>query len=132
MTKKWQTMNTRLEDILLRGFEKNKKLFNITGSSSETAASYFLSQSLSKEISGLPRLVVVSSLDAALALKQQIAFFSPVLKSHILRAWDVSPYSGLFPSPEVRNSRSNFLYWASQAQKNDIFIAPISALLQLS
>lgn len=132
MTKKWQTMNTRLEDILLRGIEKNKKLFNITGSSSETAASYFLSQSLSKEINGLPRLVVVSSLDAALALKQQIAFFSPVLKSHVLRAWDVSPYSGLFPSPEVRNSRSNFLYWATQAQKNDIFIAPVSALLQLS
>ena len=132
MTKKWQTTNTRLEDIILRGFEKNKKLFNITGSSSETASSYFLSQSLSKEISGLPRVVVVSSLEAALALKQQIAFFSPILRTHVLRAWDVSPYSGLFPSPEVRNSRSSFLYWASQAQKNDIFITPVTALLQLS
>lgn len=132
MTNKWQTMNTRLENILLRGFEKNKKLFNILGSSSEVAASYFLSQSLSKEINSLPRLVVVSGLENAIALKQQLAFFSPVLKAHILRPWDVSPYSGLFPSPDVRNSRSNFLYWASQAQKSDVFIAPISALLQLS
>ena len=132
MTKKWQMLNTRLEDILVRGFEKNKKLFNILGSSSEVAASFFLSQSFSKEINGLPRLVVVPSLESAQSLRQQIAFFSPVLKTHILRAWDVSPYSGLFPSPEVRNSRADFIYWASQAQKNDIFIVPITALLQLS
>ena len=132
MTNKWQTTHTRLEDFLLRGLQKNKKLFNILGASSGTAASYFLSQSLSKEINDLPRLVVVSSLDAALTFKQQLAYFTPYIKTHVLRSWDVSPYSGLFPSPEVRNSRSNFLYWATQAQKNDIFIAPISALLQLS
>lgn len=132
MTKTWQTVNTRLEEILVRGFEKNKKLFNIQGASSELAISFFLSQALSKDIMGLPRLVVVSSYEAALALELQLGFFSPLLRTHILRSWDVSPYSGLFPSPEVRNSRSDFLYWASQAQKNDIFIAPIPALLQLS
>lgn len=132
MTNSWQTTNTRLEDFLLRGLQKNKKLFNILGASSGPAASYFLSQSLSKEIIGLPRVVVVSSLDSALSFQQQIAFFSPQLKSHVLRPWDISPFSGLSPSPEVRNSRSSFLYWASQAQNNDIFIAPISALLQLS
>lgn len=132
MTKTWQTVSTRLEEILVRGFEKNKKLFNIQGTSSELAISFFLSQSLSKDITGLPRLVVVSSSEAALALELQLGFFSPLLRTHILRPWDVSPYSGLFPSPEVRNSRSDFLYWASQAQKNDIFITPIPALLQLS
>lgn len=132
MTKSWQTTNTRLEDILLRGVQKNKKLFNILGATSGPAASYFLSQSLSKEIICLPRIVVVSGLASALSFQQQLAFFSPQLRSHILRPWDISPFSGLSPSPEVRNSRAEFLYWASQAQNNDIFIAPISALLQLS
>ncbi len=132
MTKSWQTTNTRLEAFLLRGLQKNKKLFNILGSSAGPAASFLLSQSLSKEIVDLPRVVVVSSLDLALAFEHEIAFFSPFLKSHVLRSWDISPFSGLAPSPEVRNSRSNFFYWASQAQKNDIFIIPVSALLQLS
>ncbi|MEQ1722479.1 MAG: CarD family transcriptional regulator, partial [Pseudobdellovibrio sp.] len=132
MKSKWQTTNTRLEDFLVRAFQKNKSLFNIIGASAGTASSYFLSQSLSKEISDLPRLVVISSLERALAFEQQLNFFSPLFRSHVLHPWDVSPFSGLFPSPEVRNSKSNFLYWAARAQKNDIFIVPVSALLQLS
>jgi transcription-repair coupling factor (superfamily II helicase) len=132
MTSTWQTTNTRLEDFLVRAFQKNKSLFNIIGASAGTASSYFLSHSLSKEINDLPRLVVVSSLDRALAFEQQLNFFSPLFRAHILHPWDVSPFSGLFPSPEVRNSKSNFLYWAARAQKNDIFVVPVSALLQLS
>ena len=132
MTNAWQTTNTRLESFLLRGLQKNKKQFNILGASAGPSASYFLSQSLSKEFSDLPRLVIVSSLERAFSFQQELAFFSPFLSTHVLRGWDVSPYSGLTPSPEIRTSRSRFLYWASQAQKNVIFIAPIEALLQLS
>lgn len=132
MTNAWQTTTNRLESFLLRGLQKNKKLFNILGASAGPAASCFLSQSLIKEFSDLPRIVIVSSLDRALSFQQELAFFSPLLSMHILQAWDVSPYSGLYPSPEVRNSRSSFLYWASLAQKNAIFIVPITALLQLS
>ncbi|MBC7421062.1 MAG: transcription-repair coupling factor [Bdellovibrio sp.] len=129
---KWQTTQTRLEDFLLRGFEKDRSLFNIVGSSSLAASSYLLSQSLSKEINNLPRLVVVSSLEQALAFEQHLSFFSNRFQCHILRPYDVSPFSGLTPSPVVRFSRTRFLYRAAHAQKSDIFIAPISALLQLS
>lgn len=132
MAKNWLPAHTRIEDFLLRGFRKNKSLFNIVGSSATSSSAYLLSQSLSKEISGLPRLVVVSSLESARAFQLQLSFFEDHLRSFILQPWDVSPYSGLFPSPEVRNSRAQFLYWAAHAQKNDIFIAPISALMQLS
>lgn len=118
--------------MLSRGLQKNKRLFNIVGASAGAASSYFLSQTLSSEFNGLPRLVVVSSYASALSLQQELSFFSPYWRCHVLRSWDVSPYSGLYPSPDVRNSRSNFLYWATQNQKNDVFIAPISALLQLS
>jgi transcription-repair coupling factor (superfamily II helicase) len=132
MTVKWQATNSRLEDFLLRGLQKNKKLFNIVGASANLASSYFLSQSLSKEINDLPRIVVVSSLQQALSFEQELLFFSGHLKTHVLHPWDVSPFSGLYPSPEVRNSRASFLYWSAHAQKNDIFIIPVSALLQLS
>ncbi len=129
---KLQTAETRLEDFLVRGFEKQRTLFNIVGTSSSAAISYVLSQSLSKEINELPRLIVVSSLEQALIFEQQIQFFSDRFRCHILRQLDVSPYSGLTPSPLVRFSRTNFLFWAAHAQKSDIFIAPISALMQLS
>ena len=122
----------RLEDLILRGLQKNKNLFNIEGASSSVAVSYFLSQSLLKEINNLPRLVVVSSLDEAKFFQQQLHFFSPHFRCHLLQHNDVSYYSGLTPSPSVTQSRVDFLYWAGRAQKSDIFVAPISALLQLS
>lgn len=132
MTHAWQTTTTRLESFLLRGLQKNKKVFNILGATAGPSAAYFLSQSLDKEFNDLPRVVIASSLEQAQSFQQEIAFFSSYLRSHILQPWDVSPYSGLYPSPEVRNSRANFIYWATEAQKNDIFIIPVSALLQLS
>ena len=122
----------RLEDLILRGLQKNKTLFNIEGASSSAVVSYFLSQSLLKEINELPRLVIVSSLDEAQFFQQQLQFFSPHFRTHLLQHNDVSYYSGLYPSPSVTHSRVDFLYWAGRAQKSDIFIAPISALLQLS
>ena len=132
MAKTWLPLHTRLEDFIVRGFEKNKSLFNIVGSSAVASSSLVLSQSLSKEFSDLPRLVVVSSLEVAQNFQQHISFFNQDLRCFVLQPWDVSPFSGLFPSPEVRNSRTGFLYWAGHAQKNDIFIAPVSALMQLS
>ena len=70
-----QTTQTRIEDFLLRGLKKQRTFFNIVGSSSPTALSLLLSQSLSKDINGLPRLVVVSSLEEALAFEQHLSFF---------------------------------------------------------
>ncbi len=129
---KIQNAPSRLEDLISFGFSKHKKLFNILGSSSLAGLSYFLSQTLSKEINGLPKVIVVSSLQAATDLEHSLGYFSNQFRCHILQNFDVSPYSGLYPSPSVSRSRTRFLYWAARAQKNDIFIAPVSALMQLS
>ncbi len=128
----WQNLNTRIESLLERDLSQGKTSFHVVGANPVLTSSLLLSQSLSKDLSDLPRLVIVSSLDQALLLKEQVEFFTPHLKSYILRHYDVSPFSGLMPSPEVRNSRIEFLYWAAKAQKNDIFIVPVAALLQLS
>jgi transcription-repair coupling factor (superfamily II helicase) len=131
-TLKWHNLSTRIESLLERGFERNKSQFHISGAAPSLSAALFLSQNLSKHINALPQLVVVDSLESALGFKQQLQFFSPRFRVHVIQNYDVSPFSGLYPSPEVRNSRARFLYWAANAQKEDIFIAPISALLQLS
>jgi transcription-repair coupling factor (superfamily II helicase) len=127
-----QHLNTRIEALIEHGFEKHKSRFHIVGASSSFASAFLLSNNLSKKIHSLPQLVVVSSLESARQFQQELEFFTPEYRCHILESYDVSPYSGLYPSPEVRNSRVNFLYWAANAQKNDIFIAPVSSLMQLS
>lgn len=129
---KLQTAHTRLEDLVSFGFSKHKNLFNILGSSSLASVSYFLSQNLSKEINALPKVVVVSSLESAQEFEQSLSFFSDQFRCHILQHFDISPFSGLYPSPAVGRSRTRFLYWAAKAQKNDIFILPVAALMQMS
>ena len=129
---KLEVSNTRLEDLITHGFAKHKNLFNILGSSSLAALSYFLSNSLSKEINELPRLIVVSSLTAGQDFEHFLSYFSPEYRCHVLQHFDVSPYSGLYPSQKVNHSRTRFLYWAARAQKRDIFIVPVSSLMQMS
>lgn len=127
-----QILHTRIEDVLDAALKKNKHLINVIGTSSSTLISMLLSQNLSKDINSLPKVVLVSSLEMAQLVEQQINFFSNTLRCFILQNYDVSPYSGLYPSPQVSRSRTRFLFWAAKAQKNDIFIIPIAALLQLS
>lgn len=124
----------RLEEILLRAANKKKELFNVVGSQSTAGISFLLSQHFASNFNGLPTLVVVSSLEEAELVAKQMSFFSNEFHCHILKHFDVQPYSGLYPSPSVSWDRSKFLYWANQpnAEKNNIFIAPISALQQKS
>lgn len=123
-----------LEEIILRAAGRNKHLFNIVGTQSTAAISFLLSQNFSLHFNGLPSLVVVSSLDEAELFAKQMGFFSEHFNCHILKHFDVQPYSGLYPSPAASWDRSKFLFWAAQAdaEKNNIFIAPISALQQKS
>ncbi|MFN3455903.1 MAG: transcription-repair coupling factor, partial [Pseudobdellovibrio sp.] len=131
------TYQTRLEEILLRASAKKKTVFNIIGTQSTAAVSFLLSQDFSINFNNLPSLVIVSSLEEAEIFSQQIRFFAQDYRCHILKHFDVSPYSGLYPSPSVSWDRSKFLYWAQRAgtysksaQKKDIFVAPIAALQQ--
>jgi len=131
----FQPYITRLEEILARAASKKKSLLNIVGTQSTAAITFLLSQDFSSHLNNLPCLVVTSSLDDAELISKQFQFFKPNINCHILRPFDVTPYSGLYPSPSVSWDRCRFLYWATQnnsAQKSNIFIAPISSLLQKS
>lgn len=127
---KAEMTHTRLESILDRAFETNRGKVQVTGASSPLALAYFLSQTYSKKINSLPHLVVVGSAHEAHSLKQLIEFFDPTRQSYILPAFDVSPYSGLYPNPQVVSDRVRFFARAQQAKAGEIFISSSDALMQ--
>lgn len=128
MSSEW--IHTRLESFLDRAFDLNNSTVHLSGISSTAPVAFFLSQTFSKNINRLPHLVVVSSSEQAERLQTQIEFFDPQRICHILPAFDVSPYSGLYPNPVIQQQRIEFLVKAQHAVGGEIFIAPIQSLLQ--
>ncbi|WP_374000928.1 transcription-repair coupling factor [Bdellovibrio bacteriovorus] len=127
---KAEITHTRLETILERAFETTRGKIQVTGAASPLALAYFLSQTYSKRINGLPHLVVVGSHRDAVTLQQLLEFFDPSRQSHILPAFDVSPYSGLYPNTQVVSDRIRFLAKAQSAKAGEIFISSSDALMQ--
>lgn len=127
---KAEMTHTRLESILDRAFETTRGKIQVTGASSPLALAFFLSQTYSKKINGLPHLVVVGGGDDATRVKQLIEFFDPTRHCHILSSFDVSPYSGLYPNSQVVSDRIQFLARAQRAKAGEIFISPSDALMQ--
>jgi transcription-repair coupling factor (superfamily II helicase) len=127
---KTEAISTRLENILEREFEIGSTDILIHGSSSPMALSFFLSQSHSKKINDLPHLVVVPSLADANRFQQILDAFDPLRQSVLLPAFDVSPYSGLYPSPHTVAERLSFLARTREAKPGDIFVSTIDALSQ--
>ncbi len=80
--------------------------------------------------SSLSHVVLVSSEKEAFRLKEDLFFFDPDISCNILKATDVSPYSGLSSSPGTAAERLHWLYLAEQNLAKNILIAPINAFLQ--
>lgn len=129
---KAEMTHTRLESILDRAFETTRGKIQVTGASSSLALSFFLSQTYSKKINSLPHLVVVGSLNEAQRLQSLLEFFDPTCQAYILPGFDVSPYSGLYPSTKVVADRLRFFAHAHNAKAGEIFISPADALMQKS
>lgn len=77
-----------------------------------------------------PQLIVVPNEDVAQQLHASLTFFNPKALIHILDGFDVSPYSGLYPNFRALSKRMFWLYRAQYSTGGEVFIAPISALLQ--
>ncbi|MGZ3769722.1 MAG: transcription-repair coupling factor [Bdellovibrio sp.] len=127
---KAEPTHTRLESILERAFETTRGKIQVTGAASPLALAYFLSQTYSKKINSLPHLVVVGSSKDVHQLQQLIQFFDPSRQSYILPAFDVSPYSGLYPNGLIISERIRFLSKAQSAKAGEIFISSADALMQ--
>ena len=127
---KTESIHTRLETVLERTFEISNKEVHIHGTASSLSIGFFLSQTYSKVINNLPHVVIVSSLHEALRLKENIQFFDSSRIVNILKGFDVNPYSGLYPNPQIVAERIGFLVRAQNSRAGDIFICPVDAILQ--
>lgn len=127
---KFDNLNLRLDQILDRKFQIQSEKIEITGCSSITGLAFFLSQSTSNIINNLPHLVVVGNSSDANRFAQTLSSFDSTRHVHILSGFDENPFSHLYPKNQLIAERINFLYQAQHAKAGDIFVAPITALLQ--
>ncbi|MES2965853.1 MAG: transcription-repair coupling factor [Bdellovibrionota bacterium] len=127
---KVDTLSLNFEKSLERAFEIHGSAVEVTGTDSTLALALLLSQAHSLDMTKPPQLVIVPTAKEAELLERHLSFFDPEIPVSILSAFDVSPYSGLYPNSRAISAR---VRWAHEAQNpglRHVFIAPIAALLQ--
>ncbi len=128
----FDNLDVHFQAILEREFRRGNHRLQFVGSASASLVGLFLANISSKDIENLPHLVITSSLQDAEKFQQAIEFFDSTRNVYLLSSFDVSPYSGLEPKPQIITDRLKFLFYAQNAKVRDIFVAPITALLQKS
>lgn len=128
----FETLNPHLESQIERvvADKAHSSKVSIIGSSSLLSIAYFIAFSNSRRLSQQPHLFVLPKESDCSKLANAIEFFDPDKKVYILTEFDVSPYSGLYPSPQVLKDRLHFLSRAQNAKPGDIFIASFLGLQQ--
>ncbi len=127
---KFESIHSRFETILDREFALGHRNLKVVGGSSATALAMLLSNNSSKNISGLPHLVVFPRSSDALRFAQSLSFFNSERQASVLPHFDVSPYGGLYPKSQALSDRIRFLYQAQSAKPGQIFVSSIGSLLQ--
>lgn len=120
----------RFEKIIERAIERGLQKIEVTGTDSLLTLSVYLSQSSSTALWQAPQLVVVPTTKAAQEFERQFRFFDPETEVFVLPAFDVSPYSGLYPNGRLVSARMRWLHEAQLGKPHGLFVAPIEALLQ--
>ena len=106
------------------------KNIEIIGTDSTVALALFLSQTTTFSLWQHPQIVVVPSAREANELEEHLRFFDSELQAVILPAFDVSPYSGLYPSPRIVSARVRWCYEAQNPKRRQIFIATSTSFVQ--
>ncbi len=127
---KLDSTSLHLESVLERALDRNQRIIELVGTDSTLALALFLSQATHSAFTRKPQLVLVPTTRDADAFAANLRFFDPEIPVSILPAFDVSPYSGLYPSTRNISGRVRWLHEASVAEPRRLFIAPIEALLQ--
>lgn len=103
---------------------------HVLGTSSLTAVAWWLSQPEIRYASQLPHLLLFSKSEEFSQFETAMSFFAPRTELLALPAFDVSPYSNLYPSSKLIAERIRWLHRAQSAQAGEIFMATVPALLQ--
>ncbi|HEX4926016.1 MAG TPA: DEAD/DEAH box helicase, partial [Bdellovibrionales bacterium] len=119
---------SRFEAIVDRALLQPK--VEVYGTSSSLSLAFLLTQASGTRIRATTPLVITATLEDAKTFEEDIRFFDPARKTAILPSFDVSPYSGFFPSRKNVADRIGWLYQAKYDPSGTVFIAPIEALMQ--
>ncbi len=119
-----------IETQIQRELERGHKQLRICGSNPYFLCAALLAQSQSSSLTKLPHLVVVPSMHEAESFRVALHAFAPDHSVLLFPPWDVSPFSGLSVHRRVSAQRLNFLWRLTSAKSSEVFVAPISALLQ--
>jgi transcription-repair coupling factor (superfamily II helicase) len=123
-------LELHFEKILERELERKSTILDVTGTNSSFALAFLLTQSTSPILWDAPQLVVLPSDQAAEQFQNEIAFFNPEFSTTLLSAFDISPYSGLYPNARSQSARMSFAFAAQTSGSQHIFISSATALMQ--
>lgn len=128
----FETLNPHLESQIERlvADASHRSKVSIIGSSSLLSIAYFIAFSNSRRLNRQPHLFVLPKESDCSKLANAIEFFDPTKRVYILTEFDVSPYSGLYPSSRVLKDRLLFLSRAQNAKPGEVFIASFLGLQQ--
>jgi transcription-repair coupling factor (superfamily II helicase) len=128
----FETLNPHLESQIERlvSDKDHAAKISIIGSSSLLSIAYFIAFSHSRRLNSQPHLFVLPRESDCAKLAHAIEFFDPGKKVYLLTEFDVSPYSGLYPSPHILRDRLLFLSRAQNAKPGEVFVASFLGLQQ--
>jgi transcription-repair coupling factor (superfamily II helicase) len=131
---KREPLPLRFEKILDRSLEridrKSATDIEIFGTDSSLALALILTQASHGGLWEHPQLVLVPNERMASEFEKHLRFFDSEMRILSLPAFDVSPYSGLYPNPRLVGDR---VRWAHEAQNpglRQIFITTVEAFQQ--
>jgi transcription-repair coupling factor (superfamily II helicase) len=119
-----------LQNDLQRTLRLERKLHSLTGISALPGFASLFAHSNSDCYQGLPHLIVFSDAQTMFDFERDLSFFRPEVFVSKLSAFDVSPYSGLYPNPRLTAERLQWLGFARRARAGDIFLCVQEALAQ--
>ena len=115
---------------LSRALEVYTPPIHLAGVHSCAAFALLLSQTHDGRMIKNPHVIVTPDHETAELFAASLEFFDPLRAVHLLPAFDVDPYSGLYPNPRAIASRLNWLYHAAHATCGEIFVASVEAVMQ--
>ncbi len=114
---------------LLRPKLQAEEAFHLVGLHNPTALALLLSQDEILQ-EDAPQLIVFPEHSELQEFKKALQIFHSHLSIYELPAFDVPPYSGLYPNKKYISERLYWLHRASEAVKGEVFLATTEALSQ--
>ncbi|MCX7977877.1 MAG: transcription-repair coupling factor [Bdellovibrionaceae bacterium] len=127
---KVENLCSRAEQIIERRLSLGQQDLRLVGSTSPTLLALIVTGAGDTTLGRLPHLVIAPNETFLPSLSQAIKAFDPSRAIYTLPAFDVSPFSGLYPAPHVASRRLFFLKHMLDATPRDIFLTTPVALCQ--